>query len=75
MREVDTIGATRRLNAHRVFSLVVGFCALIGWSGFAYSTGASANVQRELRAELASSRAVRSSFWPSGISNGLPWVT
>ena len=53
LREVDTIGAMRRLNAHRVFSLVVGFCALIGWSGFAYSTGASANVQRELRAELA----------------------
>jgi len=54
---VDKIGATRRLNAHRVFSLVVGFCALIGWSGFAYSTGASANVQRELRAELAQVKA------------------
>jgi uncharacterized protein (DUF3084 family) len=57
LREVDTIGAMRRLNAHRVFSLIVGFCALIGWSGFAYSTGASANVQRELRAELAQLKA------------------
>ena len=57
LREVDTIGAMRRLNAHRVFSLVVGFCALIGWSGLAYSTGASANLERELRAELAQVKA------------------
>jgi len=57
LREVHTIGATRRLNAHRVFSLLVSFGALIGWSGLAYSTGASANVQRELRAELAQVKA------------------
>ena len=57
LREVDTIGAVRRLNAHRVFSLIVGFCALIGWSGLAYSTGTSATVQRELRAELAQLKA------------------
>jgi len=50
---------TRRLNAHRVLSLTVSFLALVGWGAFAYSAGSSASAERDLRAELAQSKAAQ----------------
>src|SRR4051812_17381690 len=50
---------TRRLNAHRMLSLTVSFLALIGWGAFAYSVGSSARTERQLRDELAQSKAAQ----------------
>src|SRR3954452_18669312 len=50
---------TRRLDAHRVLSLTVSFLALVGWGAFAYSVGSSASAERDLRAELAQSKAAQ----------------
>jgi chromosome segregation ATPase len=50
---------TRRLDAHRVLSLTVSFLALVGWGAFAYSAGSSASAERDLRAELAQSKAAQ----------------
>lgn len=56
MARMDLI---RRLNAHRVLSLTVSFLALVGWGAFAYSAGSSASAERDLRAELAQSKAAQ----------------
>src|SRR3954462_919301 len=48
-----------RLNAHRVLSLTVSFLALVAWGAFAYSAGSSASAERDLRAELAQSKAAQ----------------
>ena len=50
---------TWRLDAHRVLSLTVSFLALVGWGAFAYSVGSSASARRDLRAELAQSKAAQ----------------
>src|SRR3954454_15028391 len=60
---------TRRLDAHRVLSLTVSFLALVGWGAFAYSVGSSASAERDLRAELAQSKAAQDHFRPSGTNN------
>lgn len=43
----------RRLNSHRVLSLVLCFLVLVGWGAFAYAAGYLASDMRDLRAELA----------------------
>ena len=50
---------TRRLNAHRVLSLTLCFLVLVGWGAFAYSAGSSVSTERDLRAELAQSKAAQ----------------
>jgi cell division protein FtsB len=47
----------RRLKAHRVLSPILCFLALVGWGAFAYFAGSSASAERDLRAELAQSKA------------------
>jgi chromosome segregation ATPase len=49
----------RRLNAHRVLSLALCSLALVGWGAFAYAAGSSASAKRDLRAELAQSKAAQ----------------
>src|SRR5215213_9059355 len=56
---ITRMDLTRRLNAHRVLSLTVSFLALVGWGAFAYSAGSSASAERDLRAELAQSKAAQ----------------
>jgi zinc resistance-associated protein len=50
---------TRRLNAHRTLSLALSGLALVGWGAFAYLAGSSASAARDLRAELAQSKATQ----------------
>jgi DNA repair exonuclease SbcCD ATPase subunit len=49
----------RRLTANRALSATMSFLALIGWGAFAYSAGASARAERQLRDELAQSKAAQ----------------
>jgi peptidoglycan hydrolase CwlO-like protein len=49
----------RRLNANRALSATMSFLALMGWGAFAYSAGSSASAARDLRAELAQSKAAQ----------------
>src|SRR4051812_37486479 len=50
----------RRLTANRVLSATMSFLALIGWGGeVAYSAGASARAERQVRDELAQSKAAQ----------------
>jgi chromosome segregation ATPase len=50
---------TQRLNAHRVLSLTLCFLVFVGWGAFAYSAGSSVSTERDLRAELAQSKAAQ----------------
>src|SRR4051794_2594778 len=49
----------QRLKAHRTLSLILAFLALVGWGAFAYSAGSSSIATRDLRAELAQSKAAQ----------------
>ena len=50
MSEAD---ATRNVNMLRVFSLIMSFLALIGWSTFAYAAKSSATAQQRLSEQVA----------------------
>jgi len=49
----------RRLKANRVLSAMMSALALIGWGAFAYAAGSSARAERQLRDELAQSKAAQ----------------
>jgi len=49
----------RRLKANRVLSAMMSALALIGWGAFAYAAGSSARAERQLRDELAQSKAIQ----------------
>ena len=49
----------RRLKANRVLSAMMSALALMGWGAFAYAAGSSARAERQLRDELAQSKAAQ----------------
>jgi chromosome segregation ATPase len=49
----------RRLKANRVLSTTMSALALMGWGAFAYAAGTSARAERQLRDELAQSKAAQ----------------
>src|SRR3954471_102136 len=59
LRGMVRMDLNRRLNANRALSATMSFLALIGWGAFAYSAGASARAERQLRDELAQSKAAQ----------------
>src|SRR3954447_18169188 len=60
MRRVEArMDMVRRLKAHRTLSLILTFLTLVGWGAFAYSAGSAAVATRDLRAELAQSKAAQ----------------
>jgi peptidoglycan hydrolase CwlO-like protein len=59
LRGMAQMDLKRRLKAHRMLSLTVGFLALVGWGMFAYSVGSSARAQHQLRAEGAQLKAAQ----------------
>ena len=61
-RGMARIDMVRRLKAHRTLSLILTFLTLVGWGAFAYSAGSAAIATRDLRAELAQSKAAQDQF-------------
>src|SRR3954468_11147871 len=59
LRGMVRMDLNRRLNANRALSATMSFLALIGWGAFAYSAGTSARAERQLRDELALSKAAQ----------------
>src|SRR3954468_18523507 len=59
LRGMVRMDLNRRLNANRALSATMSFLALIGWGAFAYAAGTSARAERQLRDELAQSKAAQ----------------
>ena len=59
LRGMAQMDLRRRLKANRALSATGSLLALIGWGAFAYSAGLSARTARDLRAELAQSKAAQ----------------
>src|SRR4051794_6989287 len=59
LRGMVRMDMERWLNANRTLSVTMSFLALIGWGAFAYSAGTSARAERQLRDELAQSKAAQ----------------
>ena len=59
VRGMVRMDLTRRLNANRALSATMSFLALIGWGAFGYAAGTSARAERQLRDELAQSKAAQ----------------
>ena len=59
LRGMAQMDLRRRLNANRALSATMSFLALIGWGAFAYAAGSSVRAERQLRDELAQSKAAQ----------------
>src|SRR5215207_3576248 len=59
LRGMAQMDLNRRLNANRTLSVTMTFLALVGWGAFAYAAGSSVSTERQLRAELAQSKAAQ----------------
>ena len=59
LRGMVRMDLNRRLNANRALSATMSFLALIGWGAFGYAAGTSARAERQLRDELAQSKAAQ----------------
>jgi len=59
LRGMVRMDLNRRLNANRALSATMSFLALIGWGAFGYAAGSSARAERQLRDELAQSKAAQ----------------
>ena len=59
LRGLAQMDLRRRLNANRALSATMSFVALIGWGAFAYAAGSSVRAERQLRDELAQSKAAQ----------------
>src|SRR3954454_2066988 len=59
LRGMAQMDLRRRLNANRALSATMSVLALIGWGAFAYAAGSSVRAERQLRDELAQSKAAQ----------------
>src|SRR3954464_2479206 len=59
LRGMVRMDMERRLNANRTLSVTMSFLALVGWGAFVCAAGSSARTERQLRDELAQSKAAQ----------------